>query len=303
MLGRGVGISSRDPHTGESIRVTSGDLATPRHRRCHRDRQRRPGTIRVLLPLPVHHLPRLGGDRPRAPTVLWFDRTHSHPATGHGRRRLPFPRFAAVFGRGRLMTGTCEDSSRTGPQSVSLGASCRTSSVAVRDSRGAGDAAPGHRAGRRGIDRDPFPPHGGAVVGEATQHFSELLHSPDGTSRFAIAAPAGSDRLRAGAHSAGLGAVVRVHGDRPDGCGAEPALRGGGVRAAGPGVPADLRRGSSRLHRQRRRRDVAAAVPVRHPVRSVHGLPRLRGAGSGRAGAPGCPPGRPSPKASPRPRE
>ena len=62
--------------------------------------------------------------------------------------------------------------------------------------------------------------------------------------------------------------VVAVDRDR-----AQPALGGGGVRAAGAGLPAGHRRRPPRLPAGRHDRGVGAAVPVRRVVRAVDGLP------------------------------
>ena len=48
-----------------------------------------------------------------------------------------------------------------------------------------------------------------------------------------------------------------------------------GLRAAGAGVPGQVGRGPARLRGQRGHRGLAAAVPVRDPVRVVDGLPRV----------------------------
>ena len=77
---------------------------------------------------------------------------------------------------------------------------------------------------------------------------------------------------------------------------------GRGLRRAGARVPERPRRVAARLHLQRRRDELAAAVPVRGPVRALDGLPRvhpLPGQGALRPRA--CPPTRPSSRGSRRP--
>ena len=56
---------------------------------------------------------------------------------------------------------------------------------------------------------------------------------------------------------------------------AQPALRRRRLRSPGPGLPGRPRRVAARLHVERRRRLLAAAVPVRDPVRALDGLPRV----------------------------
>ena len=92
---------------------------------------------------------------------------------------------------------------------------------------------------------------------------------------------------------------VPVAGRGADRDRAQPALGGRGVRAAGAGLPARLGRGAARLHLDRRGRGLAAAVPVRDPVRAVDGLPRLRRQPGPRGGAArGADPARRSPRGS-----
>ena len=59
-------------------------------------------------------------------------------------------------------------------------------------------------------------------------------------------------------------------GDHP-----QPALGRGGLRGPGAGLPGGPWRVAARLHLERRDHLMAAAVPVRAPVRALDGLPRL----------------------------
>ncbi len=68
---------------------------------------------------------------------------------------------------------------------------------------------------------------------------------------------------------------VPLDRDRAEGDRAQPALRGRGLRRAGLGVPGRPPRVAAGLRVQRRDRLLAAAVPVRPPVRPLDGLPRV----------------------------
>ena len=59
-------------------------------------------------------------------------------------------------------------------------------------------------------------------------------------------------------------------GDHP-----QPALGRGRLRRARARLPGRPRRVAARVHLDRRRGELAAAVPVRRPVRALDGLPRL----------------------------
>ena len=92
------------------------------------------------------------------------------------------------------------------------------------------------------------------------------------------ARPAAADRLRVRAAPDARPAAADVpqprggaHGDR-----AQRPVRARRVRPAGARLPALLGRRPARVRVQRRDRRVAAAVPVRHPVRALDGLPRVR---------------------------
>src|SRR6266540_712853 len=81
------------------------------------------------------------------------------------------------------------------------------------------------------------------------------------------------DRVRAGLVVCVAAGGVPLGGAAGAGGGAEPAVGGRRLRAAGVGVPARTRRGPVRLPTGRHHRVVAAAVFVLGAVRAVHGLP------------------------------
>src|SRR6266545_1388609 len=106
--------------------------------------------------------------------------------------------------------------------------------------------------------------------------------------------------LRAREGEAALGRRVRAAADVPgddvdvplgrggaDRHRAEHALGRGRVRPAGRGLPAHLGGEAAGLPLQPRGHLVAAAVPLRGPVRALHGLPRVRGEPDPRGGAAG----------------
>ena len=68
---------------------------------------------------------------------------------------------------------------------------------------------------------------------------------------------------------------VPVDRDPDQGDPAQPAVRGRRLRRARAGLPERPRRVAARLHRERRRGELAPAVPVRGPVRPLDGLPRV----------------------------
>ena len=68
---------------------------------------------------------------------------------------------------------------------------------------------------------------------------------------------------------------VPVDRDPDQGDPAQPAVRRRRLRRARPGLPERPRRVAARLHRERRRRELAPAVPLRGPVRPLDGLPRV----------------------------
>ena len=82
-------------------------------------------------------------------------------------------------------------------------------------------------------------------------------------------------RLRLRARFPAAAGHLPLDRDPDQGDRAQPALRRRRLRGRGPGLPGRSRRVAARLHLQRRRRLVAAAVPVRDPVRALDGLPRV----------------------------
>ena len=80
-------------------------------------------------------------------------------------------------------------------------------------------------------------------------------------------------RLRAGVPAAP--GHLPLDRDPDQGDPAQPALRRRRLRSPGARLPGRPRRVAARLHVERRRRLVAAAVPVRDPVRALDGLPRV----------------------------
>ena len=88
--------------------------------------------------------------------------------------------------------------------------------------------------------------------------------------------PAVGLRLRARAGVPAAAGVVPLGRRRGHRRGAQPAVGRGRLRDAGVRLPVRPLRVDAGLHAGRRHHQLDAAVPVRHPVRPVDGLPRLR---------------------------
>ena len=99
----------------------------------------------------------------------------------------------------------------------------------------------------------------------SVEDFSDLLGEPD----------AAGVRVRARARVPADAGHVPLDRDPDQGDRPQPALRGRCLRRAGAGVPERLGRVAARLRVQRRRHQLAAAVPLRDPVRALDGLPRV----------------------------
>ena len=158
-----------------------------------------------------------------------------------------------------------------------------------RRGRVALDQGQGHRrrvgALARGPARRGRPGHGrSARRRRGRDHGHDRL--VEGLPRHDEVAPAARVRVRPRARVHPAAGHVPLD-RRPDqGDRAEPAVGRRGLRRPDAGVPGRARREGARVHLGRRHHALAAAVPVRGPVRPVDGLPRVRPQPHPRAGRP-----------------
>jgi MMPL family len=116
-----------------------------------------------------------------------------------------------------------------------------------------------------------------ATIGQAGRHRQRQRQRRrvQGLRRPAQRSAAADLRLRLRAHFPAAARHLPLDRDPDQGDPAQPALRGRGLWRTRARLPGRAPRIAARLHLQRRRHQLAAAVPVRDPVRALDGLPRL----------------------------